>query len=77
MTEVRRRFKNTKFGGSGHVIPDTWWNWERATSAADVTADPFTALGLCPIQRAVSVVAGDVARLPIQIQEYIDGRWEE
>tara|TARA_R110001606_G_scaffold214928_3_gene362823 strand:- start:155 stop:1429 length:1275 start_codon:yes stop_codon:yes gene_type:complete len=77
VTEVRRRFRNTKFGGSGHVLPDTWWNWERPTSQADVTADPYTAMGLCPIQRAVSVVSGDVARLPIQIQEYTDGRWEE
>ncbi len=77
VTEVRRRFRNTKFGGSGHILPDTWWNWERPTSAADVTADPFVGLGLCPVQRAVSVVAGDVARLPIQIQEYADGRWEE
>lgn len=77
VTEIRRKFSHTKFGGSGHVLPDTWWNWEKPTTANDVVADPYTALGLCPVQRAVSVVAGDVARLPIQIQKYNDGRWEE
>jgi len=75
--EVRRRFGHTKFGGSAGALPDTWWNWEKPVTGGDLVGDPYRALGLCPLTRAVNLISGDIARLPVKINEYTeDGRWE-
>ena len=75
--EIRRRFGHTKMGGSAGTLPDSWWNWERPVTGNELVNDPFRALGACPIQRAVNLIAGDIARLPVNITEYTeDGRWE-
>lgn len=77
-SEIRRKFKMTKFGGSVQQLPDSWWNWENNRfSPDDIVADPFKALGATPIVRAINIVAGDVARTPIEIQRHEEGnRWE-
>ena len=78
VTEIRRRFRHTKFGGSTGVLPDNWFNWERPVTSGDLAGDPYQALGSCPLQRAVNLVAGDIARLPIKTKEYTaDERWED
>lgn len=65
-------------GGAAGTLPDTWWNWERPVTGNELVNDPFRALGQCPIQRAVNLLAGDIARLPKKIVEYTDdGRWED
>lgn len=65
-------------GGAAGTLPDTWWNWERPVTGNEIVNDPFRALGQCPIQRAVNLLAGDIARLPTKIVEYTDDRrWED
>ncbi len=76
-TEIRRRFKHTKFGGSTGVLPDNWFNWERPVTSGDIANDPYQALTSCPLTRAVNLLAGDVARLPVKCKEYTDDRWED
>ena len=74
MLNIRKLFKITKFGvGGGQYDGTSWWNWEKPViDPDDMLNDPTSSLGFTPIQRAINVVANDIARVPLLIEKKID-----
>ena len=78
MLNIRKLFKITKFGvGGGQYNGTSWWNWEKPViDPDDMLNDPTSSLGFTPIQRAIQVVANDIARVPLLVEEKIGDDFE-
>lgn len=77
MLNLRKLFKITKFGvGGGPELGSTWWNWEKQINPDDFTADPLLGMAYTPMQRAVSLVSNDLARVPIRLEQKMGDHYE-